>query len=375
MKFISYKKCLLLSLLVSLNYVGCTKNGQSGETVIKFTYPKGETLAEVGGTSLSLEGFREDFLARQGTFKGAPHLNTDEKKKEFVNNEVLKEAMFQEAVKLGYFDDPALQRDIKKIVVQKLIQKTLETSQNEYKPAEAEMKAYYDSNQNLFSRKEALKVSYMYVPYGDNKAQAKKVADELYQDATKKGLNGNTNEFVKLALKYMVPNAANNVKVESGHTDFQEQAAFDTKFGTGTFEKLKQTEQLGIISSVIPADQGYVVIMKNGYRKDINETFDEAKEKIAKKLAFDNRGKIYEKYTEELKTKYGIKIYEDKIAKLSEGVEMKAQANNQVAPPAGMPPVLNNQVGGAAAGTMPPAGANQAAKPIMGANAGEKTQE
>ena len=81
MKFISYKKCLLLSLLVSLNYVGCTKNGQSGETVIKFTYPKGETLAEVGGTSLSLEGFREDFLARQGTFKGAPHLNTDEKKR------------------------------------------------------------------------------------------------------------------------------------------------------------------------------------------------------------------------------------------------------------------------------------------------------
>lgn len=373
MKFSGYKKCLFFGLLIGFNYIGCTKSGQGGETVIKFTYPKGETLAEVGGTALSLEGFREDFLARQGTFKGAPHLNTDEKKKEFVNNEVLKEAMFQEAVKLGYFDDPALQRDIKKIVVQKLIQKTLETSQNEYKPAEAEMKAYYDSNQNLFSRKEALKVSYMYVPYGDNKAQAKKVADELYQDATKKALNGNTNEFVKLALKYMMPNAGNNVKVESGHTDFQEQAAFDVKFGVGSFDKLKQTEQLGTISPVMPADQGYAIIMKNGYRKDVNETFEEAKEKIAKKLAFDNRGKIYEKYTEELKSKYAIKIHEDKIAKLSEGAEIKAQANNQATAPAGMPPVINNQ--GGAPAMMPPANVNQAPRPTMGANAGEKTQE
>ena len=357
----SYKKIVLVGLSLVLINIGCTKGSKGGsEIVIKFTYPKGDTLAEVGGTSLSLESLKEDFLSRQGTFKGAAHLNTEEKKKEFVTNEVLKEAMFQEAVKQGFFDDPAVQRDVKKIVVQKLIQKTLETSQNEYKPTDEEMKAYYDNNQNLFSRKEAFKLSYIYVPYGTDKTKAKKIADELYKDATTKQLNGNTNEFIKLALKYMGDNKPGAVKVESGHTDFQEQASLDSKFGEGTFEKVKQKNELGKVTDIFAGTSGYVFMMNNGYRKDINESFEESKEKIAKKLAFDNRGKIYEKYTDDLKSKYNVKIYDEKITKLSEGVEMKAQANNQ--PPV---PAMNAP----AAGAVNPAMPNMPSMPAMNAQA------
>ena len=360
----SYKKFALIGLSLTLINIGCTKNAakSDSEVVIKFTYPKGDTLAQVGGTSLSLEFLKEDFLSRQGTFKGAAHLNTEEKKKEFVTNEVLKEAMFQEAVKLGYFEDPAVQRDVKKIVVQKLIQKTLETSQNEYKPTEEEMKTYYDNNQNLFSRKEAFKLSYINVPYGDDKAKAKKIADGLHKDATTKQLNGNTNEFIKLALKYMTDTKAGAVKVESGHADFQEQAMLDGKFGPGVFEKVKQTNELGKVTEVIAGSSGYLIMMNNGYRKDVNESFDESKEKISKKLAFDNRGKIYEKYTDELRNKYNVKVYEDKITKLSEGVEIKAQANNQ-APASGMnnPAVVPNMP----AQGMPAAAASAQANTVM----------
>lgn len=70
----------LLSLSLMFTAMSCTQSGKSGADInLVMKNQKGTPLAQVGDTVLNLEELSKDFLDRQGTFRGAPHLNTEKK--------------------------------------------------------------------------------------------------------------------------------------------------------------------------------------------------------------------------------------------------------------------------------------------------------
>ncbi len=112
-------------LAIALINGGCTKKVNEGDTVIIIKQGQGTPLAEVGKTKLMLEDLREDFLSRQGSFRGSPNLNDDKARADYIDNQVLQEAMFKKAVELGYFEHAEVKREIKKLVVQRLVRDKL----------------------------------------------------------------------------------------------------------------------------------------------------------------------------------------------------------------------------------------------------------
>lgn len=343
------KKLLNYSTLVAVTLVlistACTKNSSGGVTVV-FKPSKGEPLAQVGKTTLALEEMNEDFLARQGTFRGAPHLNTEKKRTEFVENEVIQEAMFQEALALDYFNNPEVRRNIKKIVVQKLMRDKLEQAQTQYVPTEQEIKEHYEKNPNLYNREEGAKVAYFAIPFGTNKTEAKKLADALQKDAHDTVKNANTKEFARLAIKHAQTAASKtNVSIETNETPFLERAGFEAKFGP-VFDLVKNMENIGQVAPVLTTDAGYFVIMKTGFRKALNETIEEAKPKIQKRIAFEQRGKVYENFVAELRKKYNVKIFQEKVAELGKnaGTPPAVAANAQMNAPNAVGNAANDQM-------------------------------
>lgn len=306
------------SLLLMIN---CTNNNKSGQIVITFDKQEGEPIAKVGSLTLTVEEMKTDFLERQGQFKGAPNLNTEKARKDYIESQVMQKAMFLEAQENGYFNKPEVRRDIEKIVVQKLMRDKLENSQNDYQPSDEQIKDHYEKNQNLYNRQEALKVAYINIPFGNNKTKTNEVAKALYNEAVKTVKNANTRAFSKLAMSYAPKlNQVGNISIETNETDYLEKTAFDSKFGKDAFDKTKKLESIGEISPLLTSDQGFVIMMKTGYRKDIKETVEEAKGKIVKRLSYENRGEVYKKYLEDLKKKYDIKIYEERLAELSKNI-------------------------------------------------------
>src|SRR5580704_10243787 len=91
--------------IAALVMIGCTKGSrrQNGDVVVTFKQSKGEALAQVGKTTLTVEEMSADFMERQGQFKGAANLNTDKAREDYIENQVIQEAMFQEAVEQNYF--------------------------------------------------------------------------------------------------------------------------------------------------------------------------------------------------------------------------------------------------------------------------------
>lgn len=315
-KIISFS---LISFLVLLN-TNCTnglnkKNSDDLTIVIKST--PGKPLAEVGETILTLEELSDDFLARQGTFKGAPHLNTEKKRVDYVESEVLQQAMFLEAIELGLLNDPEVKRNVKKIVVQKLMRDQLEKAQSNYVATEEEMQKHYDENQNLYNRNEALKVAYYAIPFGSNKNEAGKLAANLQKDAKENVQNANAKQFARLAMKHAKEAVEKyKVAIETNESPYLEKEDFERKFGPTTFAAINQLPNTGDLSQVLTTDTHYYVLMKTGYRKALNESFADAKPKIQKRLAYENRGKVYENYVASLKNKYNIKIHHSLVADL-----------------------------------------------------------
>lgn len=360
-------------ILASLLVFGCNKSNDGNQLVLKIERLKGTPLVDVGNVTLSLEEIKEDFLSRQGSFRGADMLNTPEKKNEFAEQAAIKEAILQEALASDYVNKTVeLRRDIKELIVQRYVRDRLQDEQAKFEATPEEIKKYYDDNKDLFSKKEAVKVTYMKVPYGTDKIKAKKLADDLKKEAVKTVTNANTTAFLKVAMKHMDPAHAlkGGTRVEAAHTGFEEKNTLDEKFGNGAFDTALALSEIGHISNTFEGKDGWVVMMKTGYRKAVDETFEDAQEKIKKKLAFDNRGNLYKSFTDQIKKKYPVTIHENALALLSDGntaKEAKLDPPQQAQAIPGNPGQVPPPAAGHVAPPMQQMPNNQAQPPVPGA--------
>lgn len=344
------------SLVFALALVvgSCTKNAaKEGDTVIVMKQTAGETLAQVGSTKMTLEALREDFLSRQGSFRGAPNLNTEKARQDYIDNQVMQEAMFKKAIELGYFDRPEVLREVKKVVVQRLVRDKLETAQSQFVPTEEQMKEHYDKNKNFYNRADAVKVAYISIPFGADKNKTKEIADAMHKDALASVKNSNTREFSRIAMRHAQKlMTISKISVETNETDYLDKAEFEAKFGANTFDKTKEKDGVGEIKELITTKDAFVIMMKTGSRKALNESFADAKPKIIKRLAYEGRNDFYKKFMDDLRAEYKITVNKERLAELSKDDKPKVAKTDA---PSGAVPMQ-----------MPPQGAPNNAAANMG---------
>src|SRR5437879_3674712 len=248
MKKITASKLIILGALTGLVLIsyGCNKkNVGQGEIIITMKAEPGEPLAQVGDITLSLEDMRKNFLDTQGSFRNAPHLNTEKKRNEYVETQVIQLAMFQEAIKDGIFNDPKIKRDIQKLVVQHAMRKKLADVQDSYVATDEEMKEYYEKNPIHFNRNDAMKIAYIAVPFGTDPKGAQKVAGLLHKEAATTIKDANIKEFARLAINFAQSNAAGSSgKLETNESEYLEKDAFEAKLGKDSYDQIKALEKV-----------------------------------------------------------------------------------------------------------------------------------
>ena len=312
------KKQIALIILAAF-LIGCTNKNKTNEINLSMKYAPGTPLLHVGQITLSLEELRQDFLERQGSFRGAPDLNTVKKRQEYLDNYAIQLALFEEATKSpdNLLNDPGVRRNVQKLVVQELMRRKLSEAQNSYVASDEEIKDYYEKNPIHFNRDDALKVAFIAVPWGDNNQSAQKVAQILHSDANKIK-DANIKEFARLAINYAQSSKSlSSGKLETNESEYLEKDAFEAKFGKDSFTKIKDLEKMGAVGPMLASNDSYYIVMKTGFRKKLNESLEEAKPKIQKRIAFEKRGEVYDKYLAEIRQKYNIKIEENLVAELS----------------------------------------------------------
>jgi peptidyl-prolyl cis-trans isomerase C len=289
----------------------------------------GPAVAKGNGITITADEFKAR-LDEQSPFIRARYTTLD-RKKEFLDSLVRFEVLAREAEKQGLQNDPDVQLTMKKIMVQKLVQKSFQDPSAGAPLPDAELQAYYDSHKADYFRPKKVRLAAVVfnAPEGSperaKKSElAKKALAKLKVEEKK-----NTLAFTQIATEFTEDAAS---KTTGGDLNFKTadelEAAYGKELATAAFAL-----NPGETSSVVATKGGLFIVKVTGQQEEMNRTFDQVKVQIANKLQREKKTKEFDEYLKKLREQAGVQIDE----KVLEGVEVAAAPAGGPGPMGGMP--------------------------------------
>ncbi len=316
----------------------------------------GAAVAKGKGFTITADEFKQR-LDEQSPFIRARY-TTLERKKEFLDNLVRFEILAHEAERQGLKNDPEVQNTLKKIMVQKLVQKNFQDATGATDVPEADLQKYYEDHRDEYNRAKKVRVAAVVLaaPQG-SKDRAKKLATAKKALAKLKAEEKkNTLAFAQIVAEFSDDAATKSVAGDLQFKTQDELAKATSKEVADAAFKLKPGETSGVVE----APQGFYILKYTGEQPELSRTFEQVKAQIANKLHREKKTKEFDEWLKKLREQAQVKV-DDKAL---EAVEVQAAPG---APVAGMPPAMGGgMMGGVPGGhpvAAPPPGVSVAPAP------------
>jgi peptidyl-prolyl cis-trans isomerase C len=291
----------------------------------------GTPVARGSGFTITSDEFKAR-IDEQSPFIRARY-STLERKKEFLDNLIRQEVLAAEAARQGLDKDPDVQATLRKIMVQKLVQKKFAADPTAPPDVpEADLQKYYDEHKAEYVRPRKVRVhAVVWNAQAGSPERAKKLA--LAKKAVQKVRaeeKKNPLVFAQVVAEFSEDAAS---KAMAGDLQFKAreelEQAYSKELAAAAFA-LKPGETSGVVES----PNALYVLKFTGEQPEVNRAFDQVKTQIANKLSRERKTKEFDEWLKGLKEKANISVDE----KALEAVEVAAA-------PAGAP-------GGAMGGPM-----------------------
>lgn len=255
------------------------------------------TLATVNGTKITDEDVNNALMqATQGRLGQLPADKQAQLKKQFLDELVAKQVIYEDAKKKGITNTKEYKEQLNKIIESikkdlaiKLWQKKLFEG---IKVSEQELRNYYNKNKQEFMQKESVHARHILVK---SEEEAKKIIDQL------KGLKGEAlkKKFIELAKeKSTGPSGP-----RGGDLGY-----FSKGQMVPEFEKAAYSTPVGNITTTpVKTQFGYHVIYVEDKKEAATKPFDEVKPYIEQRLKMEKFREEMQKKMQDLKSKAKIK--------------------------------------------------------------------
>lgn len=286
------------------------------------TDAKGDPIAVVAGNNITVEQLQKR-LDEQSPFVRARYVELD-KKKEFVDSQVRFEVLAAEAYTRGYDQDPEIQEQVKKIIVQKLTREEFDGRVKLADIGEAELQKYFEEHQAEYQKPEmvrASQVAFAFGPDAASKDAAKKAAEAVQQQAAEPAKLQDRNWFKELAEKHSTDEAT---KRAGGDLRYLSRDDAEAQLGAAARDWLFAGETLNEVSPVLEGKSAWHVLKRTGKRKAITRTYEQVKNQIKNVVFREKRTGAFNTFVDELKKKHGVQVHEEKVAKLKVDVKLPA---------------------------------------------------
>lgn len=285
--------------MIALTACGSKTGGEAK----KETKPSGPVLAEVAGTSITVDAFKKELDNLPPYLK--PMAETAEGKKEMLETMVIRELIIQEAAKDGLENTPAVKEKLeelkKRLVVEAYLKKKVE---EQAKVTDEELKKFYEGNKEKFKTGDQVKASHIIV-------KTEKEAKDLLAQ-----LKGGGN-FEELAKKFSTDGAA----AKGGDLGWFSKGSMIPEF-----EKVAFAMKEGETSGVVKTKFGFHIIKLTGKRAAGARTLEEVKDQIKAAILPGKQQEVFQKLKDDLKKSGKYTIKEDVLKSLGGTPAEKAPA-------------------------------------------------
>lgn len=269
----------------------------------------GEPVAQIGALVLTT-GDIESRLNAQSPFVRARY-QSEERKKEFLENQVRFEVLALEAFRRGYDKDPEVMESLKKILVQKLTREEFDGRVNLKDITDAEIKAYYDSHLEDYNKPEMARVSHIFVRFGDDKAKAKAKAEEAQKQAADPKKLEDRDHFKQLVLQYTDDDAS---KRNGGDLRYVSAKELEERFGTAAKDAVWAATEMNQVTGVVEGKDGFHVFKRTGQRKPIERTLEQVKNQIRNVLYREKRTESFHQFVRDLEKELGVQTWPERLS-------------------------------------------------------------
>ncbi len=285
--------------------------GSAAIGLVDQSQKEGSVMAQMDGFTLTTSEV-EQRLNSQSAFVRSRFKDRAEKLK-FVDQQIRVEALAKEAVELGYHKSPEVQDALKKIIVQKLTREKFDSAVRPQEITDAELQAYYDSHKDEYNKAEMVRLAQIVFAYGPDeatKSAAQKKAAAIGKEAAKEKLLNDRKHFKDLVAKHSED--AETKKV-GGDLRYLTNKQLVEKFGQTVADAAFGMTDINQVVGPIAGKTGFHILKRTGHRKAIVRTLDQVKNPIRNVLYREKRSANFDKYVEDLKKKFNVKVFADKI--------------------------------------------------------------
>jgi peptidyl-prolyl cis-trans isomerase C len=308
-----------LALLVSAGWgLGCKKSddqppagktrkqSQRGRAVPKLSpEERAVVLAVVNGQKVT-KGEFHDRIHRQSVFNRRRYTKLDRKKQYLEREFIMPVLEFASAQEQGLEKDAYVQRTLKNLMVSKLMRQ-LRTEFKTAEPTEAELKAFFEKNQDDYNQPELVRVSHILVK---DLATANKVAAEA------KGKS--RVEFRRLVQKHSLHA---DTKSRAGDLRYFDKSGKVRGLARGSLAQIPKPivdaawplKKPGTVVGPIKTQMGYHVIFFTGRRPARQRTFGQARLHVKKRVMRDKWQDKKKEFIAKLKADFKASMPDKKV--------------------------------------------------------------
>ncbi len=259
-----------------------------------------KVLAKIGDAVITVGDFADE-INKKSPYLRARYESMD-KKKDLLKSMVRRELLAAEAAKRGFEKNADVQRSMKQVMIQKLLNHTFEERVKKAGIPEEELKKFYQDHIKEYDKPEQVRVSHILVA---DMGTAKKVKEE----ADKKG--SDMRAWRELVRKYSTDK---KTKVRGGDLRYFPEDAenIQKEIIVAAFKM----EKPGTISGPIKTKEGFHIIRLTHRRKAFKRTFDEVKDQIEQRILRRKRSEVVQSYVKELREKAKLEINDEELKTL-----------------------------------------------------------
>lgn len=318
----------VLAHFLCLTVVACTPpQGRSGGNgrCLQPAVQDGPAVAKVGITPITRDQIVEAIRA-QG--QSAPRRYKDVGEvKQFVEDQVRLELLAQAALERGLDHDPEVIAAARKIMVRKLLERDLgEATFNEegVVVSEKEMQAYYDRNRDQYMQPEMRRIAHIQLsPDDKGQSTAAALITELAAKADNRAL------FKTMAQRF---STASDSKDRGGELLFKTKQELASELGVSFANDVFALATNEMAAQPVQSTKGWHVVRVVAVREALARPIDEVGDEIREKLLKNQRSLAFDKYLAELRARYPIAIYDDKLALVLQGLQRSIEAAQEPTP-------------------------------------------
>jgi peptidyl-prolyl cis-trans isomerase C len=245
----------------------------------------GEVVATFSGNRLTTSRVMKEMERLPAPSRA--YLQAPDRKRQFVDNMILNELLFNEGQKLGYDKDDDIDRQVTDLRRRLVVQKVVREFQKPPEVSEDDAKKYYDENPTLYSTTQ-IRASHILVK---DEAAAREIREQVKADPSK---------FGDIAKEKSTDKTSGQKGGDLG------------MFGPGRmvpeFERAAFALKQGEISDVVKTQYGYHIIIVTERKEGERRPFDQVKEQIKATLRNKAIQEQQEKRYADLKERANVKV-------------------------------------------------------------------